>query len=875
MDYTRRQGIGMDTYEKSELWKRTLAVQNGNDPQARARERLRTAFQQARDRVRPLVEKIGQELPMLTVHDITHLDALWLVADKLLGEDYPVNPAEAFVLGMAFLLHDAATSTFAYDGGIDGLRTTPQWKDFVAQQGFVEKDLAQGTAAYQRALFETLRLLHPLQAERMLSREWTGLDGKRFKLLNDVELVNAYGETVGRVASSHGKDIGVPERDWANAVPLAAPPSIVQHANGEQWTVDRLKLAMLLRCIDAAHIDSYRAPGFLAALNAPTGESKHHWVFQNKLSAIAMTANGEVYWSGETFAEHEAEAWWRCHDAHCMIDREIRASNKILRLNGRKELRARGVMGANDIETLKSNVPCMGWHPVDIRFQISGIGQIIEKFGGAKLYGDKPYLALRELMQNAIDAIHARRIHRGNPTHGTLKVSLEERDGQCWLHVLDDGVGMSRYVLTEVLLDFGRSLWTDAALREQWSGLASKGFSATGKFGIGFFSVFMLGDEVKVATWRDGDAEENQVTLYLKERSNARPLLLETPISERLQNPGTLVSVRLRNGRESLLFELNKKTTFGQDDPRYLTLAELVGILAPAADIDILTKDCENPQEKTIIANDWQTLSNEALMERIAPAQSNNAKQLIASIQGIRDSDGALVGRAAVRGLYSDYSDYSGALGASIGILAHNGLLAGYSQLPGILIAHNNADLARDSAMPICSADSLKQFVNEQAALRGDLVPLHFADNFLSLGYDQSRVVLARVDGEDLDVAKLRKYMAQRLSVAGEVIILADSIDCPEDVSSSSFDRYFELDPEIVDVSHGFEDRRKFGLGDWIDHLLPETSGHPRSTIAAIYSLIEDIAPDANQEWEERVVGDVNGQDIRDFCLIFSSDDAA
>ncbi|MBA2593659.1 MAG: hypothetical protein M3495_02490 [Pseudomonadota bacterium] len=47
-------------------------------------------------------------MPGLTVHDITHLDALWRVADQIAGPDYPINPAEAFVLGGAFLLHDAA-----------------------------------------------------------------------------------------------------------------------------------------------------------------------------------------------------------------------------------------------------------------------------------------------------------------------------------------------------------------------------------------------------------------------------------------------------------------------------------------------------------------------------------------------------------------------------------------------------------------------------------------------------------------------------------------------------------------------------------------------------------------------------------------------
>lgn len=63
-----------------------------------------------RERVRQLIQEIGAVLPDVTVHDITHVDALWRVAGEIAGGDYPLNPAEAFVLGGGFLLHDAPTS---------------------------------------------------------------------------------------------------------------------------------------------------------------------------------------------------------------------------------------------------------------------------------------------------------------------------------------------------------------------------------------------------------------------------------------------------------------------------------------------------------------------------------------------------------------------------------------------------------------------------------------------------------------------------------------------------------------------------------------------------------------------------------------------
>ncbi|WP_051299725.1 HD domain-containing protein [Methylobacter luteus] len=515
----------MDTFKQSNLWKKNLANQGDSDPYTAARERLRQAFIKARSAVEPLVGLIAKELPDLTMHDITHLDSLWDIADELIGDEFDINPAETFVLGMAFLLHDAACSTFAFPNGIDGLRATSEWKDFVAQKSFDEDAMKKGVLEYQMTLFETLRLLHSRQAEKLLMQCWPGLDGESRNLMEDIELRNYYGPHIGRIAASHGKDAAVAEQEWANAAPLTPPSSLGLDASA-QWKVDRLKIAMLLRCIDAAHIDSRRAPDMLTSLIQPTGISREHWLFQNHLGSLAINDQDELYWSSRAFEEKDSDAWWRCYDTMTMIDREIRTANRILKNNGRNELLAKGVAGAQDLSIFVQNVPVQGWRPVDVSFQIRNVGSVIERFGGAKLYGDEPHLALRELIQNAADAIRARRLYRNKPEHGRIDIFLKEEDGAWWLHVQDNGIGMSRYVLTDVLLDFGRSLWRDAALREQWTGLAGKGFEAVGQFGIGFFSVFMLGDEIKVTTWRDGDAESNQATLYLRQRTNARPILL-------------------------------------------------------------------------------------------------------------------------------------------------------------------------------------------------------------------------------------------------------------------------------------------------------------------------------------------------------------
>lgn len=854
----------MPAYEQSNLWKKNLAQREGNDPCGAARERLRQAFVKTRSAVEPLVGAIAKDIPDLTVHDITHLDSLWCIADVIMGDDFEINPAEVFVLGMVFLLHDAACSTFAFANGIDGLRNTPEWKDFVAQKGFSEEELKKGTSGYQQALFETLRLLHPQQAEKLLAQSWLDLNGAPRWLMEDVELRNHYGRDIGKIAASHGKGAAIAEQEWGNAAPLTPHSSLALGVN--DWKVDRLKIAMLLRCIDASHIDSRRAPDMLACLTQPSGVSKEHWFFQNHLGAIGINEQNELYWSGQPFEEKDADAWWCCYGAAQMIDREIRIANRILKNNNRKELRAKGVVGAQDLSVFQKNVPAQGWHPVDVRFQVSQISDVIEKFGGKELYGDKPYLVLRELIQNAADAIRARRIYRNKPELGRIDISLTQENGAWWLHVQDNGIGMSRYVLTDVLLDFGRSLWRDSALREQWSGLAGKGFEAVGRFGIGFFSVFMLGDEVKVTTWRDGDAETDQSTLHLRQRANAKPILLDTPAEQRISEFGTRVSVCLKKGRDSLLQKIPEGGAAdlfsGQAPKKEMTLAQTVGILAPALDIDVWCQDGAGKAIRAIQANDWKKLPPLELLRRLAPAYLD--KELLRyteNFHDINELDGSLVGRASLAG--SSMSSF----GFDLGVLVHKGIAMGSWRMIGILLSGNNVDLARSLARPICTANALKCWAEIILSQAKNKINPWASNTFLSLGLSAKQLPVAGMANSYVTPEEIEEYLKQ--DGVDEVVLVFESIECPDTMSQADFNNRFEFDDAVIDVSNRAITREDFGLEGWINSLLPETKEHPRNVWSAIHRSILQVWPNATPSREERIVGKAGTEEISTMCVVF------
>jgi hypothetical protein len=527
---------------------------------------------------------------------------------------------------------------------------------------------------------------------------------------------------------------------------------------------------------------------------------------------------------------------------------------------------AKGVAGAQDISVFQKNVPAQGWHPVDVCFQVSQVSDVIEKFGGEKLYGNKPHLVLRELIQNSADAIRARRIHRNKPDHGRIEISLTQENNAWWLHVQDNGIGMSRYVLTDVLLDFGRSLWRDSALREQWSGLAGKGFEAVGRFGIGFFSVFMLGDEVKVTTWRDGDAEKDQNTLHLRQRANAKPILLSTPSEQRIGEFGTRVSVRLKNGRASLLQKIpegGSENFFAvKTEVQEMTLAQTVGALAPALDIDVWCQDDSGENVRVVYANDWRKLSPLELLKRLAPAYlEKDLQRCIEGFHNINELDGTLVGRASLAS-----SSISG-FGYELGTLVHKGLAMGRWGMSGILLSANNADLARSLAQPICSAGALNLWAQSILSQVRDKSSPWSSNVFLSLGLPAGQLPVAKLAGEYVTPDEIKAHIQQ--NKLEEVVIVLESINCPDSMSQRDFEWNFEFADNVIDARFQPAGRENFGLEGWISTLWPESDGFPRSVRAAIHHGIQGVWTSASSSLEERVVGEARGEEIKEKCWVF------
>jgi HSP90 family molecular chaperone len=188
-----------------------------------------------------------------------------------------------------------------------------------------------------------------------------------------------------------------------------------------------------------------------------------------------------------------------------MADGELRAVDGLLADTNRVRLAAKGVLNTDHASRLALDLRTDGWEPADAEIRIRDVPGLVRTLGGNQLYGNRPEVPLRELIQNSADAIRARRKLQGQDnSFGQIIVrpGRDETEQQDWIEVEDNGIGMSKTVLTGPLLDFGATFWGTPRMRQEFPGLEASGMEATGQFGIGFFSVFMWGERVRVLTRR-------------------------------------------------------------------------------------------------------------------------------------------------------------------------------------------------------------------------------------------------------------------------------------------------------------------------------------------------------------------------------------
>jgi molecular chaperone HtpG len=116
--------------------------------------------------------------------------------------------------------------------------------------------------------------------------------------------------------------------------------------------------------------------------------------------------------------------------------------------------------------------------------------KILKLLTGHTLYNDSR-VAIREVLQNALDAVRFRKHLFQDEPMGKIEVVWDSRARK--LTIRDTGNGMTQETIEKFLLNVGSSFYQSEVVLQKHSG-----FSAISRFGIGILSTFMIADEVAI-----------------------------------------------------------------------------------------------------------------------------------------------------------------------------------------------------------------------------------------------------------------------------------------------------------------------------------------------------------------------------------------
>ena len=856
-----------DNYKDTWLWKRAFAEPR-EDATEQEQQRFEHQYDSMREKVRHLVGRIPLDMKEMTVHDISHLDALWEMGSIVARNSVELNPPEAFVFGSAVLLHDAGMSLAAYPNGMDELKEEVIWKDIYARLRMEANDLGDDDVnesdLEKQAAEEALRKLHAQQAESLATQAWCTDDFQpEYYLIEDTEVRNFYGPKIGQIAHSHWWSVAQIEDELSNVLgPLGGYTSN---------PIDLIKIACLLRIADAIHLDRRRAPSFLRQLVQPQGVSSQHWEFQGRM-AVPVVENGALKYSASpAFTLEQAEAWWLAFDAITLIDKELRDVDQLLLKRDTGQLNVNRVQGVASPAELSRYIETDGWEPVDCTVRVTDVPKIVSILGGKKLYGDNPFIAIRELLQNAVDAVTVRRsMEDRNSDWGKIIIKSEKRDSENWLIVEDTGIGMSPGVLTGPLIDFGNSFWRSSFAADEFPGLHAAGVTVTGRYGVGFFSIFMLGSRVRVTSKRYDKETDSARTLEFQNGLGSRPVLFNSTSNIVPIDGGTRVEVCLEQdpGADGGLLRISRFESWQK-------LKYLVSSIAP--NLNVKLEIIEDDTEPGIVeVGDWLNLDEERFLARLSVSafsalkgvQKTSDKE--ARLRTLTGTDGKIYGRAMVETstILGWWGGYQGQ-----GCISVGGLRA--SDIPlirGVLIGRETT-VSRNEAVILAPPDVLTKWASEQATLINeaslpDEDKARGAEVILSFGGNIGKLPFARWKGEWLSTEEMKETLID----LGEVAVLLDDQirydEDSDDVHPKKFESSFEESDEIIFVPTNL---RGLGINEYLDKNIINSSAqeYPSNLCKLFKKILRDIWEHHEEYDENRIVGYVEDTDILRDVTIF------
>jgi len=447
------------------------------------------------------------------------------------------TPEDVALLLIAIVLHDSAMH-LTEDGFRSLIETHPAefcldgfndqnwsvlWIDFVSESSrWSERQLTNIFGAPtsvsissldpttltlpQRLLIgEFLRRHHPRLAHEVALFGMPGPNSKDRLQLHDLE--EDFRKLAGVIARSHGIDLRSTfdylERNFGGSIGIR-----------EARRSHPVFLMAVLRISDYLQIQSDRAPrDFLKVTRLRSPISRREWDFHDAIKELRTThedpesifveANPrtvKIYLKFKSLIgdmQHELDGVWA-------VLGEIYGRFPPLDKLG---ITLRRVRSNFDLEGgLSPKLPF-----VPERFSFEAANADLLKLLIHPLYGDRPEVGLRELLQNSVDAV--RELCLIYEKHGeedgvrrikekpTVRLTIKSQGGSdCVFCIEDDGIGMALDVIKRYFLRAGATFRKSDAWRREFEHGGQSQVLRSGRFGVGVLAGFLIGDQISVST---------------------------------------------------------------------------------------------------------------------------------------------------------------------------------------------------------------------------------------------------------------------------------------------------------------------------------------------------------------------------------------
>ncbi len=312
-------------------------------------------------------------------------------------------------------------------------------------------------------------------------------------------------------------------------------------------------LMVLLRIADYLQLQSDRAPNqIFKVIGIKSPKSKVEWGVHNIVQDIVYDKNEdpEVVEVKINPKRTSIELFLRAQEWLHAIQFELDTSWAVLgEVFGRYQEKLLGL----NIRRIRSNIDDVdtfgkeaGFVPCRVTF--SAADAELLKLLIKPLYGDRPEIAVRELVQNAVDAVRERRalgLENDADRQPHVEVQIKKHEDGIWSLIIDDGgMGMTFDTLQRYFLNAGASFRSSMVWKKSFQDDSGRSVVLrSGRFGVGALAAFLVADDPRLVqlrvTTRHVLAEPERGLTFTASLTD-RPLAIEHVVRDQ---PGTRVEV--------------------------------------------------------------------------------------------------------------------------------------------------------------------------------------------------------------------------------------------------------------------------------------------------------------------------------------------